>query len=243
MMYRRANHAPLFIPIIECSLVTPTIKIKKSLSMTALMLGLILPSISYAQDASQDSQTQKQYIMHEARTIYDQMHLKKYDLSFNAFYHGYSAYLNTDGRTKPYLAIADYELPSTQKRFFVMNMDKHKLIYRTWVAQGENTGKLWAQYFSNRFNTHESSLGVFLTQDSYVGRAGYSMRLQGLSPGKNTNAYERDIVVHGASYVSQKFIDENGYLGHSWGCLALPLNMYRHVINTMKNGSVIYSYA
>ncbi len=219
-----------------------TIHIKKSLSLFCLLLGVV-PSISYAHDYAQDTNTQKQYINHEIHSAYDHMHLKNYNLSFSAFRQGYLAYLKTDERTKPYLTIVDYSQPSTQKRFYVMNMKENRLIYRTWVAQGENSGKLWAQYFSNGFNTHESSLGTFITQNTYHGRAGYALRLKGLTPGKNTNAYERDVVVHGASYVSKKFIDQNGYLGHSWGCLALPLNMYRKVINTIENGSVIYSYA
>lgn len=218
---------------------TLTTTLKQSLRLFLVVLGLS-PSLSYAHDYTQHSQDQ--YINHQIRTAYDRMHLQDYNLSYQAFSQGYMAYINTPQGIQPYLTIVDYALPSTEKRFFVMNMQTDQLIYRTWVAQGENTGLLWARYFSNRYNTHESSLGVFVTGKAFYGSVGYSLRLHGLSPGMNTNVYGRDIVVHGASYVSQQFIDEHGYLGRSWGCLALPLNMYHRVINTIKNGSIIYSY-
>ncbi len=217
---------------------TLTTKFKKSLRLFLVVLGLI-PSISYAHDYTQRSQ--EQYINHQIRTAYDQMHLQDM-MGYQAFYQGYMAYINTNQATKPYLTIVDYALPSTEKRLFVMNLQTNRLIDRTWVAQGENTGLLWAKYFSNHFGTHKSSLGVFVTGKAFYGSVGYSLRIHGLTPGENTNAYNRDIVVHGASYVSKQFIDEHGYLGRSWGCLALPLNRYQNIINTIKGGSVIYSY-
>ncbi len=222
----------------ECSPVTSTTNFKKSLRLFLVMLGF-MPSISYAHDYTQHSQNQ--YINHQIRSAYDEMHLGGV-MNYQAFYQGYLAYINTEQATKPYLTIVDYALPSTEKRLFVMNLQTDRLIDRTWVAQGENTGLLWAKHFSNRYGTHKSSLGVFVTGQPFYGSVGYSLRIHGLTPGENTNAYNRDIVVHGASYVSPQFIARHGYLGRSWGCLALPLNRYRNIINTIKGGSVIYSY-
>ena len=229
----------MYEPILsECSPVTLTTNYTKSLRLILVLLGFI-PSISYAHDYTQRSQDQ--YINHQIRTAYDQMDLRN-SMSYQAFYQGYMAYINTNQATKPYLTIVDYALPSTEKRLFIMNLQTNQLVERTWVAQGENTGLLWAKDFSNRFGTHQSSLGVFVTGKAFYGSVGYSLRIHGLTPGENTNAYNRDIVVHGASYVSPQFIAEHGYLGRSWGCLALPLNRYRNIINIIKGGSVIYSY-
>ena len=174
--------------------------------------------------------------------LYNDIHLEN-KLSFDAFKKGYLAYEATSQKKKEYLTIVDYSMPSTEKRFFVIDMKTHRLIYRTLVAQGKNTGQLEATHFSNQQGTKESSLGTFITANPYHGIVGFGLRIIGLTKGKNTNAYDRDIVVHGADYVSQSFINDHGYLGHSWGCLALPLNSYKNIINTIKDGSVIYSYS
>ena len=216
------------------------VNFKKSFKLFLVVLGLI-PSVSYAHDYPNNSLRYTEYLNHEIHRAYDATNLIN-KLPFEAFKQGYIAYENTHQKRKPLLSIVDYRMPSTEKRFFVINMDTHRLLYRTFVAQGENTGLLWARYFSNQFGTHESSLGTFVTGDSYYGNVGYSLRIYGLTPGQNTNAYARDVVVHGASYVSQRFINQHGYLGRSWGCMALPLNRYRNVINTIQGGSVIYSY-
>jgi hypothetical protein len=111
------------------------------------------------------------------------------------------------------------------------------------VAHGKNTGENTAADFSNQSESLKSSLGFFLTAETYVGENGYSLKLDGLEEGINDNARIREIVIHGADYVSQKFIDENGRLGRSWGCPALPVEFSKEIIDIISEGSCLFIYA
>ncbi|WP_323896692.1 murein L,D-transpeptidase catalytic domain family protein [Aeromonas allosaccharophila] len=119
---------------------------------------------------------------------------------------------------------------------------RHKLLYHTWVSHGRNSGELAAERFSNQLNSRQSSLGVYRTAETYLGKHGYSLRLDGLSPGKNSNARKRAIVVHGATYASPTHLRKYDKLGRSWGCPALPKEQARAIIDTIKGGSVIYAH-
>jgi len=145
-------------------------------------------------------------------------------------------------KRKPILTIIDYSKPSTQRRLFVIDMKRHKLLYHTWVSHGRNSGELAAKHFSNQLNSRQSSLGVYRTAETYLGKHGYSLRLDGLSPGKNSNARKRAIVVHGAAYASPTHLRKYDKLGRSWGCPALPKEQARAIIDTIKGGSVIYAH-
>ncbi|PFG58064.1 L,D-transpeptidase-like protein [Vibrio sp. ES.051] len=164
-------------------------------------------------------------------------------IDFTLFNDAYTAYLKTPDKKKPILTIIDYSKPSTEKRFYVFDLDKKKLIYNTYVSHGVNSGKQTATQFSNIVNSRKTSLGTFLTDTTYYGSNGYSLRLDGLSSGLNDKARERYIVVHGADYANPSFIKKNGYLGRSWGCPALPEKLSREIIDTIKGGSVIYASA
>ena len=164
-------------------------------------------------------------------------------VDFKLFRDAYIAYQKTPDRMKSVLTIIDYSKPSTEKRFYVVDLDKKKLIYNTYVSHGVNSGKKTATQFSNVVNSRKTSLGTFLTDTTYYGSNGYSLRLDGLSSGLNDKARERYIVVHGADYANPSFIKKNGYLGRSWGCPALPKKLSREIIDTIKGGSVIYASA
>ncbi|CAE6942057.1 murein L,D-transpeptidase catalytic domain family protein [Vibrio sp. B1FLJ16] len=164
-------------------------------------------------------------------------------IDFKLFNEAYHAYEKTTKRKKSILTIIDYSKPSTEKRFYVVDLDKKKLIYKTYVSHGVNSGKKQATKFSNVVNSRKTSLGTFLTDTTYYGSNGYSLRLDGLSSGLNDKARERYIVVHGAKYANPSFIEKNGYLGRSWGCPALPESLTRDIIDTIKGGSVIYASA
>lgn len=140
------------------------------------------------------------------------------------------------------LTIVDYSKPSTQPRMWVIDVKSLKVAFQTLVAHGMNSGGDYATAFSNAHHTHESSIGVYLTAKTYVGHDGYSLRLDGLEPGFNSNALSRDIVVHPANYVSQTFADEHGRLGRSWGCFALNPKVSSQLINNIKGGTVIFAY-
>jgi hypothetical protein len=140
------------------------------------------------------------------------------------------------------LTVIDYSKPSTEKRLWVYDLRAHELLYEELVAHGQGSGDNLARVFSNEPDTHASSLGLFLTEDTYVGRNGYSLRLKGLDEGFNHRAGERAIVMHGAPYVSDDFVRKNGRLGRSWGCPALREGVAREVIDRVRGKGIVFSY-
>ena len=174
--------------------------------------------------------------------VYNEANLKGI-IDYQVFKSGYNAYYNAKGRKKQLLTIIDYSKPSTEKRFFVIDLSTNKLVYKTYVSHGVNSGGRNASRFSNTVNSKQTSLGTFLTDTTYYGGNGYSLRLDGLTRGVNDNARRRYIVIHGADYATESFIRRHGYLGRSWGCPALPRGLSRKIIDTIKGGSVIYAHA
>lgn len=160
-------------------------------------------------------------------------------LALNAYNCGVSRHQPT----KPYLlTIVDYQRPSYEKRLWVLDLKQHHLIYHTYVAHGVGSGRVLAHHFSNRVNSFDSSLGLFKTGDHYKGSWGYSMRLYGLEPGINNNAYKRDIVMHGGRYANAQSVAKHGMLGMSHGCLVVPPHLDKPIIDKVKNGSLIFAY-
>ncbi len=141
-----------------------------------------------------------------------------------------------------YLTIIDYSQASTQKRMYVLDMTMGKILFHSLVAHGQGSGMLYASDFSNTPESYKSSLGFYVTGTVYRGKNGYSLRLHGLEKGINDKALYRDIVVHGASYVSQEFINQHGYLGRSQGCPALPMALNNQIIDQIKDGSCVFIY-
>lgn len=140
------------------------------------------------------------------------------------------------------LTIIDYSLPSTEKRLWVLDLQNEKLLYHTYVSHGIKSGSLDAEFFSNKPNSKTTSLGVYLTENSYEGRYGLAVKLQGLENGFNNNAYERFLVIHPAWYVTEDFINKYGRLGRSWGCPAIPYDLVEPIINTIKENSLLVVY-
>lgn len=145
---------------------------------------------------------------------------------------------------KHILTIIDYSAPSTRHRFWVINLDTNKVLFKELVAHGMGSGELYATKFSDQIDSKETSIGMYMTApEAYDGRHGYSLRLKGLEPGFNTNAWSRAIVIHSAPYVCDGFIKQHGFAGRSWGCPALNPKDIRAIINTIKGGSLIFAYA
>jgi hypothetical protein len=140
------------------------------------------------------------------------------------------------------LTVIDYSRPSTEKRLWVFDVPSGRVLFRELVAHGRNTGENMATSFSDVMNSRQSSLGLFVTRDAYVGSNGYSLRMQGLEPGFNGNAIDRAIVMHGAPYVDAALAKQQGRIGRSWGCPALREAVARDVIDTVRGGGVIFSY-
>lgn len=141
------------------------------------------------------------------------------------------------------LTVIDYSLPSTQPRIWVLDLERGKVLYHGLVAHGAGSGDKYANRFSNVSDSRTTSLGLFLTGDTYEGGNGYSLKLRGLDPGINDLAEERHIVMHGAWYVSDEHARQFGMIGRSWGCPALAQSDAPAVIDTIKDGTFVYSYA
>ncbi|MCW8408307.1 murein L,D-transpeptidase catalytic domain family protein [Legionella sp. PATHC035] len=140
------------------------------------------------------------------------------------------------------LTIIDYSLPSNEKRLWVFDLSAKKLLFHTYVSHGIKSGTLLTNYFSNKFNSKASSIGVYQTQQAYYGRDGLSLRLDGLDRNFNDNASGRSVVMHSGWYVEERFIKRYGRPGRSWGCPALPLENSQAIINTIKDKSLLVVY-
>ena len=212
----------------------------KKLFLLLIWTSLTVSPIAFAHHSSKSTETTatKQIV----EKTYKEANLQGV-IDFSLFSEAFLAYKKAPERRKPVLTIIDYSKPSTEKRFYVVDLDKKKLIFNTYVSHGVNSGKKTATKFSNVVNSRKTSLGTFLTDTTYYGSNGYSLRLEGLTSGVNDKARERYIVVHGADYANPSFIKKNGYLGRSWGCPALPQKLSREIIDTIKGGSVIYASA
>lgn len=143
---------------------------------------------------------------------------------------------------KQIITVIDYSMPSSEKRLWVLDLKHQKVLYHTLVAHGRNSGNNYATQFSNQPNSLETSLGLYLTKNTYDGHDGYSLVLDGLDKGFNNNAESRHVIMHGAKYVSQGEIKAQGRIGRSWGCPALNEKMAKPVINTVKNGTLVLAY-
>jgi hypothetical protein len=143
---------------------------------------------------------------------------------------------------KPLVTIVDYSVPSDKRRLAVIDVQTGKVLFYTYVAHGKGSGLRYATHFSNEPGTDASSLGVFLTGDTYEGKHGYSLRLDGLDPRFNGAAHRRDIVIHGAWYVSKAFAEDHGRLGRSWGCFALSPKVESAIVRLIRGGTVLVGY-
>lgn len=142
-----------------------------------------------------------------------------------------------------YLTIADFSKPSSEERLYVIDMLLEQVVIQTLVAHGRNSGTLFAKSFSNKNNSYQSSLGFYITGSEYKGKHGNSLELYGVEAGINDHAKNRAIVIHGADYVSKTFIQQQGYIGRSLGCPAVPNNKVRDIIDAIQGASCMFVYA
>lgn len=179
--------------------------------------------------------------------IYDSLKLNLKGLSETAFENAVKGYQYLKEKGKIYndnvLSIVDFTRPSSEKRLFIIDIKNCKVLFNTYVAHGQNSGKEYAYQFSNRPESFQSSLGFYVTSGTYNGKNGFSLHLDGQEKGINDEANDRAIVMHGAPYVSEDFIREHGYLGRSWGCPAVPEKLNRSIIEKIKNGSCLFIYS
>lgn len=237
---------------------------KKSLSLAALFLTLSIALFSFTnsgktsfllaasagnafkKNADSASVNDSSSIAVSAdQALYNRLHLQDAGLSMQALslaMKGYEKLLEEGNvQNQKYLTIVDLSQSSRKKRFYLLDMENQKLIVNTFVAHGRNSGIDDAEQFSNDPNSNESSLGFYLTKNTYMGKHGLSLKLSGQEAGFNDNAEARGIVVHGAPYVNEGRVASD-YMGRSQGCPALPENEYAHIISLIKDGSVLFIY-
>jgi hypothetical protein len=167
-------------------------------------------------------------------------------LSFEAFdlaLRGYMELKDSLRLKENIITVVDFSQPSTKKRFYLINIDTKKVLYQDYVAHGKYTGVLEAKEFSNNVNSNQSSLGFFKTGETYQGKNGFSLRLDGLEKGINELARKRGIVIHSAYYVEESFIKKYGRLGRSFGCPTLPSKNYNEIIELIKDGTLLFIYS
>jgi len=211
----------------------------KKIIALALMLFMALPVSSRAIPA--DDSPEKRWItavMHSIKEKNDidpealQLALKGY----------WNLYCEGQIRRKDVLTLIDFSKPSDSKRLYIIDVRNGKILRSALVAHGRNSGDVFATRFSNRPGSNQSSLGFYLTENTYDGKNGYSLVLKGLDRGINDKAEMRSIVMHGANYVSEGFISRNGHLGRSLGCPAVSMERCFDLIDLIKDGSCLFIY-
>ncbi len=229
------------------------------LLISAIIGGLFLLSSAFAKSASEhnlfvsgDTNSTKKItgdssiFIPSVKSVYDSLRLNLSGLSQQAFTYAKEGldHLIETGKllNDSIITIIDFSEPSNKKRLFILDIKNYTVLFNTLVAHGKNTGRAYATSFSNQNESLKSSPGFYITGETYEGKNGYSLKLLGMERGINDHAYERGIVMHGADYVSQSLVTTQGYIGRSWGCPALPLNVSVPVINTIKYGTCLFIY-
>jgi len=183
----------------------------------------------------------------EKVALYEKLGLQAMGLSREAFTYALSGFSNLMNAGKiqkdNILSILDFSIPSNKKRLFVIDLENGELLYNTYSSHGKNSGKVIPTDFSNQENSNKSSLGFYVTRETYNGKHGCSLRLEGEEEGFNSNALSRGIVMHSAAYVNEDVASRQGFIGRSQGCPAVPEAVSKSIINTIKNGSCLFIYS
>jgi hypothetical protein len=205
---------------------------------------LVTAAGSRAMSASKAMELRR--VINESAIIYTYMDLEKEGLSEKAFEYAWRGYHNLVKkgiiRKKSVLSICDFSQSSSSRRMYVLDLQHKKLLYRTYVAHGQNSGDEFAETFSNEPESFKSSLGFYVTKTTYLGHNGLSLRLNGVDEGYNDQALKRNIVLHGCTYVGDQYLQNFGAVGTSLGCPALPAAISARIIRTVKNGSCLFIY-
>lgn len=219
--------------------------------LVAVMMALGISLVGHKIYSFSDSSTSSRLtvvkkdsvaVMPEWASLYDSLDLKDQGLSERAFYCAWFGFQKVK-LSNPIMAIADFTQSSRNKRLYVIDFLKKKVLFHTYVAHGRNSGQEFAEHFSNANSSFQSSLGFYKTLGTYQGKHGLSLRLEGLEKGINDRALERAIVMHGADYVSETFIKNTGRLGRSLGCPAVSIADSKKLINLLYNGAGLFIYS
>ncbi len=229
------------------------VKLLKTIAIIILLAGVGNTFISPNQELNAEEKNDelvksytKDKFEESVERLYKSMDLNSLDLDFKVFRQALIGYYNLKNQQliekSGILSIIDFEKPSTEKRLFVVDIEAKRLLHNTLVSHGKNSGWNYADKCSNTPNSLQSSIGLFKAAETYIGKHGFSLRLDGLERNVNHKARERAIVVHGADYVSESFVQKWGRLGRSFGCPALPMTEHKDIINNIKNGTCLFIY-
>src|SRR5690606_22328256 len=163
-------------------------------------------------------------------------------VSFTYALTGYNKLDEEQKITNKLLTIVDFSLPSTEKRMWILDVENNSVLYHTYVSHGQNTGGNMATKFSNTPNPLQSSLGFYVTAETYYGKNGLSLFIDGMEEEFNSKARERYVVIHGADYAKEDSIKRLGRLGRSYGCPAVPTEVSIEIIELIKEGSALFIY-
>ena len=215
-----------------------------------LVLIFILSTFLYFSNAQTGLSKERQLALKKAelniKDLYNELNAAQYDLSFTAFRYAYIGYQTMKKQhrlnNKELFSIIDFTKDCNSKRFYTIDLEKMKIVYYTYVAHGKKSGERMATSFSDAVESNKSSIGFYITGNTYNGGNGYSLMLHGDEKGYNSNLAKRSVVVHAADYANEDYIARNGRMGRSLGCPALPENIYKQVIETIKEKTMIFAY-
>jgi hypothetical protein len=178
--------------------------------------------------------------------LYNTFDFDESELSLEVFQKALKGYLylhyTNELSNSQFLTILDFSKQSSQKRLWVLDLKGKQIVFNELAAHGKYSGDKFAQSFSNKSNSKKSSLGFYVTGQTYNGRHRYSLKLRGLEPGFNSNAFARGIVVHGATYVSQEIAEAQHSVGRSFGCPAVSQSVNRDIVELIEGGSCMFMY-
>lgn len=215
-----------------------------------LVLIFILSTFLYFSNAQTGLSKERQLALKKAelniKELYNELNAAQYNLSFTAFRYAYIGYQTMKKQhrlnNKELFSIIDFTKDCNSKRFYTIDLEKMKIVYYTYVAHGKKSGERMATSFSDAVESNKSSIGFYITGNTYNGGNGYSLILHGDEKGYNSNLAKRSVVVHAADYANEDYIARNGRMGRSLGCPALPENIYKQVIETIKEKTMIFAY-
>ena len=222
---------------------------KKTLIFLSLLIisslsfseGTNLESINQNTTITTETDIKPQKVILDVKSVYDSLNIKG-KIDYSIFQKAYLGYVQIPNKNPGVLVIIDYSKPSNEERFYVLDLNKKKLVYSTRVAHSKNSGLEIPLEFSDDPNSYQSSLGFFLTLGEYNGAYGYSLRLKGLEENINANAESRAIVIHGGNIVDDEYIKKFGFAGRSLGCPVLPSALTKEIVNYIKHGRVLFIY-
>jgi hypothetical protein len=178
--------------------------------------------------------------------LYNELELSSLGLSKQAFDCAYKGYMRLVEKKKlinpAILTICDLSQSSDNKRLYILDLSENKVLLTSYVAHGRGSGLKYATRFSNNARSHQSSLGFYITASTYNGQHGLALKLKGLEAGFNNLATKRNIVMHGAAYIGDEYLQTNKFMGRSYGCPAVPKDECDEIINLIKNGTCLFIY-